>query len=54
MLTLADQLSHVLPMALAGRVTRIVGLTAAVGGFPAPLGATVRFEREHGEPVEGE
>jgi len=41
-------------MALSGRVTRIVGLTASVAGFPAPLGATVRLEREHGEPVDGE
>jgi FliI/YscN family ATPase len=29
-------------------------LTAAVAGFPAPLGAVVRLEREHGSPVEGE
>ena len=49
-----NQLSHILPMALTGRVTRIVGLTAAAAGFPAPLGAIVRLEREHGDAVEGE
>jgi FliI/YscN family ATPase len=54
MTTLTTQLAHVLPMALTGRVTRIVGLTAAVAGFPAPLGAIVRLDREHGDPVEGE
>jgi flagellum-specific ATP synthase len=50
----AQQLSHILPMRLTGSVTRIVGLTAAVAGFPAPLGAIARLEREHGGPVDGE
>jgi FliI/YscN family ATPase len=50
----AEQLSHILPMRLTGSVTRIVGLTAAVAGFPAPLGAIARLEREHGGPVDGE
>ncbi len=50
----AAQLSHILPMRLTGRVSRLVGLTAAVAGFPAPMGAIVRLEREHGDPVEGE
>jgi flagellum-specific ATP synthase len=54
MLSFASQLTHILPQGLTGRVTRIVGLTAAVAGFPAPLGAIVRLEREHGDPVEGE
>lgn len=50
----AAQLSHILPMRLTGRVSRLVGLTAAVAGFPAPIGAIVRLEREHGDPLEGE
>jgi len=50
----AEQLTHILPMGLTGRVTRLVGLTAAAAGFPAPLGATVRLEREHGAPVDAE
>jgi flagellum-specific ATP synthase len=53
-MSFTHQLSHILPMAVSGRVTRLVGLTASVAGFPAPLGATVRLEREHGDPVEGE
>lgn len=49
-----EQLSHLLPMALTGRVSRLVGLTAAISDFPAPQGATVRLHREHGEPIDGE
>jgi FliI/YscN family ATPase len=52
--TWTQQLSQILPARLTGRVSRLVGLTAAVAGFPAPLGAIVRLEREHGDPVEGE
>lgn len=52
--TIEQQLEHILPMRLTGYVSRLVGLTAAVSGFPAPLGAIVRLEREHGAPVEGE
>ncbi len=47
----AEQISQMLPVGLAGRVTRLVGLTAAVSDFPAPLGALVHLERDHGEPV---
>ncbi|HUQ69432.1 MAG TPA: FliI/YscN family ATPase [Planctomycetaceae bacterium] len=53
-LAFADQLTHILPPRLTGSVTRIVGLTAAVAGFPAPLGAIARLERESGEPGDGE
>lgn len=51
---LTAQLSHIVPMGLTGRVTRLVGLTATVAGFPAPLGAIVRLEREQGTPVDAE
>lgn len=51
---LTAQLAHIVPMGLTGRVTRLVGLTATVAGFPAPLGAIVRLEREQGAPVDAE
>lgn len=54
MSTIVAEVERVLPFGLTGSVTRITGLTAAVAGFPAPLGATVRLERDHGDPVEGE
>ncbi|MBT6157382.1 MAG: FliI/YscN family ATPase [Planctomycetaceae bacterium] len=49
-----EQLSRILPYGLTGRVSRIVGLTASVVGFPAPLGAVCRISREHGKPVDAE
>ncbi|MBI1345894.1 FliI/YscN family ATPase [bacterium] len=49
-----EQLSHILPMRISGRISRLVGLTAAVSGFPVPVGAIVRLEREHGSAIEGE
>lgn len=54
MFPLAEQVHQSLPVAMSGRITRIVGLTAAVAGFPAPLGAVVRIDREHGPPTDGE
>jgi FliI/YscN family ATPase len=48
------QISHILPVGLTGRVTKLVGLTAAVSDFPAPLGALVHLERDQGEPVAAE
>ncbi len=54
MLTLVDQVEHVLPQQLVGQVARIVGLTLTVSGFPAPMGASCRLLREHGEPIDAE
>ncbi|MBI5760118.1 MAG: FliI/YscN family ATPase [Planctomycetales bacterium] len=51
---LEDRLRRLMPFGLTGRVTRIVGLTAAVSDFPAPLGATCAIEREGGSVVEAE
>jgi len=48
-----EQIETILPFALDGTVTRIVGLTVAVAGFPAPLGAICRIHREQGSPVDG-
>lgn len=49
-----EQIAQILPIGLTGRVTKLVGLTAAVSDFPAPLGAMVHLERDHGEPVTAE
>jgi flagellum-specific ATP synthase len=54
MLDLADQLDCLMPTALEGSVVRIVGMTAAVADFPAPVGAVVEIERETGEPARAE
>lgn len=49
-----DQIPTILPTALTGRVARLTGLTVAVAGFPAPVGALVEIERQEGEPLEAE
>jgi FliI/YscN family ATPase len=49
-----DRLRRLMPFGVSGRVTRVVGLTAAVSDFPAPLGATCAIERETGSAVEAE
>jgi flagellum-specific ATP synthase len=54
MFDLADQLNSILPAALEGSVAQIVGMTAAVAGFPAPLGAIAQIERDTGRPARAE
>ena len=39
---------------LKGRVERVVGLTAELADFSAPVGAVCRIETAEGEAVEGE
>ena len=51
---LEEHVRRILPVGLFGRVTKIVGLTASVAGFPAPLGSTCRIARESGPPVEAD
>src|SRR5262245_31483747 len=51
---LQDRLSAIMPTALTGRVVRTAGLTTAVAGFPAPVGAVVEIERHSGAPLRGE
>jgi FliI/YscN family ATPase len=51
---LAAQLATILPTALEGSVVRMVGTTAAVADFPAPLGALVEIERQTGSAVPAE
>jgi FliI/YscN family ATPase len=53
MLSVVDQVKHLLPFGLTGTITRIVGLTVSVAGFPAPLGAVCRIHREQGQPIDG-
>src|SRR5580698_8075027 len=52
MLEVAEQVGTILPFALQGAVLRIVGLTVAAAGFPAPIGAICRIHREQGIPVD--
>jgi flagellum-specific ATP synthase len=49
-----DQLDSLMPTALTGSVVRTVGMTAAVAGLPAPVGALVEIERQSGGCVTGE
>ena len=49
-----EQVPLILPLGLQGEISRIVGLTAAVAGFPAPLGALCRIARESGSSLEAE
>jgi flagellum-specific ATP synthase len=51
---LEDQLQVIMPTALVGSVVRTEGVTTAVAGFPAPVGALAEIERQAGSPVEAE
>ena len=51
---LAEQLPSILPSAIEGSVVRMVGMTAAVADFPAPVGALVEIERQGDQPLEAE
>lgn len=54
MLAIEQQVDSIMPIGIRGRINRIVGLTAAVVGFPAPLGALCQIEPESGESLEAE
>ncbi len=54
MYALKDQVNRILPVRMTGSVSRIVGMTVSVLGFPAPLGSVCRIEREHGTPLEAD
>lgn len=49
-----EQLDSMMPTALTGSVVRTIGMTAAVAGLPAPVGALVDIERQTGGPITGE
>ncbi len=52
--TFQHRLREMVPAELRGRVVRTSGLTAAVAGFPAPVGALVSIERHAGAALAGE
>ncbi len=54
MLAIADQLAGCMTTALTGSVVRTIGMTAAVAGLPAPVGALVEIERQSGGAIQGE
>ncbi len=54
MLDLEEQVRTLIPLGITGRITRLVGTTAAVSGFPVPLGSMCRILREHNAPLTGE
>ncbi|WP_166827622.1 FliI/YscN family ATPase [Thalassoroseus pseudoceratinae] len=49
-----QQLAQSVPFGLSGHISRVVGLTASVAGFPAPLGAVCQIERGHGKLIDAE
>jgi flagellum-specific ATP synthase len=51
---LISQLDAVMPTELIGSVSRIVGMTVSVAGFPAPVGALAEIQRQAGPPLEAE
>ena len=54
MQAVAEQLQRILPFGLEGRVNRIVGLTVAARGFPAPVGALCRIHCRQGQEIDAE
>ena len=51
---LIDNLNETMTASLVGSVVETIGMTAAVAGFPAPVGAVVRIERDANNATEGE
>jgi len=49
-----EQLDRVMTARLTGSVAQTVGMTAAVAGFPVPVGALVEIDRQSGPPIDGE
>ena len=49
-----SHLPRMVTYGLTGTVTKVVGLTVSVTGFPAPLGAVCAIQREAGETVDAE
>jgi flagellum-specific ATP synthase len=54
MLVLENQVSQIQPLGIRGKVDRIIGLTAAVVGLPAPLGSVCQINRENGPSLDAE
>ncbi|QDU26970.1 Flagellum-specific ATP synthase [Anatilimnocola aggregata] len=49
-----SQLEQILPVGLTGSIVRTEGLVAAAGGFPAPVGALAKIQRQAASDVEAE
>lgn len=49
-----SELATVMPTAITGSVVRTEGTVVAVAGFPAPVGAIARIERQSAAAIEGE
>lgn len=54
MFVLENQVSQIQPLGIRGKVDRIIGLTAAVVGLPAPLGSVCQINRENGPSLDAE
>ena len=54
MTTFAPQLEHAMTAGITGSVVQTTGLTVAVAGMPAPVGAVVGIARQGGGEVEAE
>lgn len=54
MLDLEELVRRIQPVGLTGRVTKIVGLTVSVAGFPASLGSIAKLESEKDVTLEAE
>jgi FliI/YscN family ATPase len=52
--SLERRIEEILPYALRGSVAKVVGLTASVSGFPAPLGALCRIDSGTAGAIEAE
>ncbi len=50
----ATQLARILPTGFTGTVSNVVGLTATIASFPAPVGGICRINSSHGQAVEAE
>ncbi|MCA9234594.1 MAG: FliI/YscN family ATPase [Planctomycetales bacterium] len=48
------QIAAAMPVGLTGSVVQTIGLTVAVAGMPAPVGAQVRIARQDGGSIDGE
>lgn len=51
MLNIEEQIATIMPVRLVGSVVQTLGTTVAVVGFPAPVGAVARIERQGAEPL---
>jgi len=51
---MVEQLDAMMTATVTGSVVRTTGMTIAVAGFPAPIGALAEIDRQTGDPVSGE